>query len=86
MAHRCVSATKDGRQLVIDWPLRNVALGEVLGLMGYMKMRGRNAYFAEEFMTVVWLCVAKAMGREARTENLTRENAPSARRAEDERT
>ena len=60
--------TKDGRQLIIDWPMQGMALGEVLELIAYMKMRGRNAYFAERFMTAVWFCLAKAMGHEARTE------------------
>ena len=60
--------TKDGRQLVIDWPMRDVALGEVLRVTGNIKMRGRYADFGSRFMTAVWFCVAKAMGREAQTE------------------
>ena len=57
--------TNDGKQLVIQWPMREVPMGDVLKVTGYMKMRGRNAHLASRFMTAVWYCVYQGMGYEA---------------------
>lgn len=52
--------TMDGKQLVIEWFMREWPLGDVLKGMGCLKMGGRNAEFASELMSTVWYCVAVA--------------------------
>lgn len=61
--------TAAGGQLDVAWMMRDVALGQVLKAVGYLKMHGRNADFASWFMTNVWFCVAKAKGYDARSQS-----------------
>lgn len=59
--------TVNGKQIAYESFMRGWRLGDVLKMIGYLKMGGRNSEFASRLMTTFWYCVATAVS-EARRE------------------